>query len=131
MNSEKNSEKGLEKHLFQYFLGLLGQIKIYHWTTMSYSKHKALDELHSNISDNVDEIMEIYIGKYKRQSIELFDITMSANTDYNNIIDYLENQREIIKSLRNKQFKICTEIQNIIDNILGSISKTIYLCNLE
>jgi len=120
-----------EKHLFEYFLGLLGQIKIYHWSTMSYSTHKALDDLHSSLSSNIDEIMEIYIGKFNRQPIESFEVQMRANSDVSDIIGYLENERENIRGMRTKLFKSSSEIQNLIDNMLGSISKTIYLCRLR
>jgi DNA-binding ferritin-like protein len=121
----------MEKGLFEYFLGLLGQIKVYHWTTMNYSAHKALDELHSTLSDNIDEIMEIYIGKFNRQPIEPFTITMKANSNPENFINYLENERENIRGLRNKSFKTSTEIQNLMDNMLGAISKAIYLSRLS
>jgi DNA-binding ferritin-like protein len=126
-----NNSNNIEKHLMEYFIGLLGQIKIYHWSTMSYVIHKALDELHSNLSDNIDEIMEVYIGKYNRQPINKFEININANTDSSNILDYLELERENIRGIRNKYFKSSSEIQNIIDNMLGSISKTIYLCKLK
>jgi DNA-binding ferritin-like protein len=120
-----------EKQLFEYFLGLLGQIKIYHWSTMSYSTHKALDDLHSSLSSNIDEIMEIYIGKFNRQPIEPFEVQMRANSDVSDIIGYLENERENIRGMRAKLFKTSSEIQNLIDNMLGSISRTIYLCRLR
>lgn len=120
-----------EKHLFEYFIGLLGQIKIYHWSTMSYSTHKALDDLHSSLSSNIDEIMEIYIGKFNRQPIEPFEVQMRANSDVSDIIGYLENERENIRGMRAKLFKTSSEIQNLIDNMLGSISRTIYLCRLR
>jgi DNA-binding ferritin-like protein len=120
-----------EKQLFEYFLSLLGQIKIYHWSTMCYSTHKALDDLHSSLSSNIDEIMEIYIGKFNRQPIEPFEIQMKANSNVNDIIGYLEHERENIRGMRTKLFKTSSEIQNLIDNILGSISRTIYLCRLK
>ena len=126
-----NNSNNIEKHLMEYFICLLGQIKIYHWSTMSYVIHKALDELHSNLSDNIDEVMEVYIGKYNRQPINKFEININANTDSSNILDYLELERENIRGIRNKYFKSSSEIQNIFDNMLGSISKTIYLCKLK
>ena len=94
-----------EKFLFKYFLGLLGQIKVFHWATMNYSKHKALDDLHSSLSNNIDELMEVYIGKFDKQPLELFDISMNANSNTNKIIDYLNENREIIRGIRNKHFK--------------------------
>jgi len=129
--NNSNSSTLIEKNLFEYFLGLVGQIKLYHWSTMSYSNHKALDDLHESLSNNIDEIIEIYIGKYNKQPIENFEINMKANTDTNDIIGYLATEREKIRGIRNKYFKGCTEIQNLFDNILGSMSKTIYLCKLK
>lgn len=118
-----------EKALFEYFLGFLGQIKVYHWTTKSYSNHKALDDLHKSLSDLVDEVIEVYIGKYNPN--EVFTISMSANSDASEVISYLEEQREIIRGLRNKNFKNCSEIQNIMDSMMSSISNTVYLCRLR
>jgi len=121
----------IEKQLFEYFLGLLGQIKIYHWTTMSFSVHKALDELHSSLSGNIDEIMESYIGRSNIQPIADFNITMTANTNATNLLTYLENEKNNIKTIRNKHFKGISELQNIIDEMLSSINKTIYLSKLQ
>jgi len=118
-----------EKALFEYFLGFLGQIKVYHWTTKSYSNHKALDDLHKELSGLVDELMEVYIGKYNPN--EVFSITMDANSEASNVIPYLEEQREFIRGIRNKSFKSCSEIQNILDTMMSTISNTIYLCRLK
>lgn len=118
-----------EKVLFEYFLGVLGQIKVYHWITKSYSNHKALDDLHKNLTDLVDELIEVYMGKYN--PIEVFTISMGANSEATAIIPYLEEQRETIRGMRNKNFKNCSEIQNIMDTMMSSISNTIYLCRLK
>jgi DNA-binding ferritin-like protein len=126
-----NSSTLIEKKLIEYFLGFLGQIKIYHWSTMCYSTHKALDDLHESLSDNIDEIMEVYIGKFNKQPLERFEINMKANSITDNIIEYLELEREKIRGIRNKYFKSSTEIQNLFDNMLGNISRTIYLCKLK
>ena len=120
-----------EKFLFEYYLGLLGQIKVFHWATMNYSKHKALDDLHSSLSNDVDEVMEVYIGKFERQPLEIFSISMNATTNTKDLIVFLQEQREFIRGIRNKNFKNFSEIQTIMDNMLASISRTIYLCKLE
>ena len=120
-----------EKMLFEYFLGILGQIKVFHWSTMSYSTHKALDDLHKNLSDMVDELIEVYIGKFNKQPIEVFSISMEASSNTSNLIQYLEEQRENIRNIRTKTFKSSSEIQNICDSMMSSISNTIYLCKLK
>ena len=53
-----------EKIYIQYFLNLLNQIKLFHWSVMKYSQHIALDKLYSSLSDNIDKFIEIYIGKF-------------------------------------------------------------------
>jgi len=119
-----------QKMFFEYFLGLLGQVKVFHWTTLSYSNHKALDELHKNLSELIDEFIEVYMGKFNKQPSDLFTITMDATSDSSNLLSYLEEQRETIRSMRNKHFKTISEIQNIIDSMMSCINNTIYLCKL-
>jgi DNA-binding ferritin-like protein len=120
-----------EKTLFEFFLGFVGQVKLFHWTTMTYSIHKALDDLHSSLSENVDKLIEVYIGRFDKQPIEKITINMTAETDTSNLITYLENQRENIKKMRNTAFKSCSEIQSIMDEMMGSINTAIYLCKLK
>lgn len=119
-----------ESMLMEKFLGLLGQIKVMHWATMSYAKHKALDELHGSLSDKIDEFMEVFIGKYKKQPIKSFKITMPAHSDVSKIDKYLETERESLRDLHS-QFKKVSELQNILDEMMGAFDRAIYLCNLS
>ena len=119
----------------EYFLGLLGQIKLFHWTTRKYSTHKALDELHTNLSEDIDKFVEVYIGKNNFNAGEItdFSINMKAKTMIdNNIKEYLKFHNENLKKIRNTHFsKNSTDIQNIIDNMIGNINQSLYLLNLE
>jgi hypothetical protein len=119
-----------EDKLIEYYLGLLGQIKLYHWSVMKYSKHVALDNLHSNLSDNIDKFVECYIGKYNKQPLPIFTINTTATSYTANIIGYLETQRENLKKIRN-QFSKSTDLQNIIDEMTGNINQAVYLIKLE
>ena len=119
------------KNLFEYFLGLIGQVKLFHFSTMKYSTHKALDEFHENLSELVDKLLEVYIGHFNKQPLEIFEISMKATTDVSNLIPYLESQIKIIIGIRNKTFKTNTQIQNILDEIVALFDRTIYLCKLS
>lgn len=121
----------MEEHkLIEYFLGLLNQIKVFHWATMEYGKHKALDELHSNMSSLVDKLVEVFIGRYKKQPIQNFKISMTAHSDMTKLNKFLEVERESIRKLH-IHFKGVNEIQNIIDEMLVSMNQSIYLCNFR
>lgn len=119
------------KQLFEYFLGLIGQIKLFHFSTMKYSTHKTLDDFHEELSGFVDKLLEVYIGRFNKQPLDIFEINMKATTDISNLIDYLETEREVIRGIRNKTFKSICEIQNIMDEIIALFDRTIYLCKLN
>ena len=119
------------KNLFEYFFGLIGQIKLYHFSTMKYSTHKTLDDFHEDLSDIVDKLLEVYIGRFSKQPLEIFEINMKATTDISNLLSYLERERDTVRGIRNKTFKGNSEIQNIIDEIIALFDRTIYLFNLE
>jgi hypothetical protein len=45
---------------------LRDQIKIYHWQTLSYSRHIATNDLLPKLDTNIDQFVEVFIGKYGR-----------------------------------------------------------------
>jgi len=113
-------------------MGLLTQIKLYHWATMSYAKHKALDELHGTLSDKVDDFVECYIGKFRKQPLKKFVIKAEATTDMNDaktIEKFLDVEHSKIVEIQ-KVLKSSTELVNIIDEMLSAIDKAQYLCKL-
>jgi hypothetical protein len=119
-----------ESKLIEYFLGLLGQIKVFHWATQEYSKHKALDDLHSTMSGLVDKLIEVFIGRYKKQPLQNFKIEMGAHSDLSKLDKFLEGERENIRKLHT-QFKSVSELQSVVDDMLLSMNQSIYLCNLK
>jgi hypothetical protein len=119
-----------ENKFIEYFLGLLGQIKVFHWGTMEYGKHKALDELHSSLSGHVDKFIEVFMGHYKKQPIKNFKINMTAHSDLSKLEKFLETERENIRKLKGL-FKSVSELQNIIDEMLATFNQSIYLCRLS
>lgn len=58
-----------------FFFKMREQIKLYHWQTMSYSRHKATDEVLEKLDGHIDRYVEVYMGKYGRPKL-----TASTNT---------------------------------------------------
>jgi DNA-binding ferritin-like protein len=121
-----------EQTILQYFVSVLSQIKLYHWATTSYAKHKALDELHEDLSNKVDLFVEAFIGRYKKQPLKVFTIETKGTTDTANtkIEKYLETERAKMVEM-SKTFKNASELVNILDDMMALIDKTLYLCNLS
>jgi len=113
---------------------LISQVKLYHWTTRNYAIHKALDELYNKLNDKVDHLIETYIGFYnsnkKQRSVKIISTNFTDNGKHGNITKFLSKQREIVNSYL-KEFEKVSEIKNILEDIMGDIDNTIYLCNLD
>lgn len=118
-----------EASILQFFLGMLSQIKLHHWATMSYAKHKALDSLHGSMSDKVDRFVECYMGRLKKQPLRTFQIETKASSDTKNIEKSFDGYRTSLTSLRKDFDKMC-ELQNIIDEMVADLDQASYLCKL-
>jgi mevalonate kinase len=121
-----------EHDIIQYFLGLIAQVKLFHWATMSYAKHKALDDLHGSLSEKVDSFVECYIGRYKKQPLKSFAVQTRAVSDTSGLEKFLDATHEHLTSMH-KAFdkEKATELCNILDEMLGEIDRTMYLCKLS
>ena len=119
-----------EVAVIQYMLGLLSQIKLYHWSTMKYNVHKALDQLHENMGDHIDVFIESYIGRYKKQPLKKFTINTSANTEVDKVIAWLEHERDNLDKMQ-KPFVKASELQNILQEMVSDFDTAIYLCKLS
>jgi len=114
-----------------FFLGLQSQLKIMHWQTKGYARHKALDETLDTLYDLVDQFVEEAMGKYGRfklqnenKHIELFNLSELS------VIDLSNNVCEALIQY-NSQFESDTNLLNIRDEMLGLFNKLKYLLTLE
>jgi len=115
------------------FLTLRTQIKIYHWQTLSYARHIASNDLLTKLDANLDQFIEVYIGKYGRPKFsgKTANIHLSNFHDKDapelirNAIYWLEN------SLSKKLKKTDTDLLNIRDTIVADLNQVLYLFTLK
>jgi hypothetical protein len=114
------------------FLQYATLIKLYHWNTQSYSRHKSSDQLYENIQTGMDKFVEIYIGIYGRKEVfkgksNALDARIlsdrEAVTLLDSIVRFLED--DIPKYVKE------TDLLNIRDEILGNVNQTKYLFTLS
>jgi hypothetical protein len=110
-------------------------IKIYHWQTKSFARHKATCDLLASLEPLIDDFVETYMGCYERPDFggkgfkiaieELSDSDDSAPKIITSVIDYLKGDF-------NKYVKPTdTDLLNIRDEMLGVLNKTLYLFTLD
>jgi hypothetical protein len=116
------------------FLGIQNQIQILHWQTRSYARHMAYGDLYEEITDLVDDFIEIYTAKYDRIKVdENGDGIVVYNTDSPALVDWLESVigflcSELPSGLNPEQD---TDLLNIRDEILARVNKLRYKLTLK
>lgn len=118
----------------QFFFGMREQIKLYHWQTYSYSRHKATDAVIDSLDEHIDKFVEVYMGKYGRPK-------MTTKTDRIHVVNMSEKaavkfvqaciavlQGQLTRSLDPVKD---TDLLNIRDEMLGDLNQLLYLFTLH
>lgn len=91
----------------------------------SNAAHLALEQYYKNIPELIDELVETYTGQY--EIVENYEIIDTSSTKK---LDKLEYFNEVTKFIKETRYKYLheedTHLQNIIDEIVGMIYRTIY-----
>jgi hypothetical protein len=112
---------------------LRDQVKIYHWQTLKYPRHIATNDLLPKLDTNIDQFVEVYIGKYGRPKF-------SGKTSSIKLINYNDKDapqfiKEAIHWLSYKLPKQLkkedTDLLNIRDTILADLNQVSYLFTLN
>ena len=110
-------------------LTIRNQVKVYHWQTGSFARHKATDDLTAALDTTIDTFVEVYMGKYGRPmvsgTIKLGNFSESAAKAF------VAKQTEYLTKVLPKQLSPDdTDLMNIRDEILADLHKTLYLFTL-
>jgi hypothetical protein len=120
--------------IISFFFQLTLQIKLYHFQTLSYSRHKASDELHSKILELSDKFVEVFIAKYGRPKLQEPHNTIKiSNLNDTQMIHYLKKTIVFLNSDIPKHIdpELDTDLINIRDDLLVNVNQALYLFTLE
>lgn len=115
-----------------FFLGLQNQIKINHWQTKSYARHKAFGDYYEAMDGLIDQFVEAAIGKYGR--FQLSDETKTL--ELNNLSDLdvkglLETVKKALIQIGEQLAPEDTDLVNLRDEMLQETNKLLYLLTLK
>lgn len=133
LSKKRSKEKNDNKvYLISFFLELSAIVKLYHWMTLKYSRHKASDKLFDSILELSDKFIETYLGRYGRNKKDFYEnLTVKKLSD----VEFSNYLKKIAKILENDFAKVLlpsdTDLFNIRDELLGIINQTLYLFTLE
>jgi len=102
-------------------------VKLHHWRTHSYSVHKATDNLHESLSEQVDSFVEKLLGS-KHTRANLTQLRMRSF----NSLPALKHRIEYYKQyLKRMPASLGTDLLNIRDELLGSLNQFSYMLTLS
>jgi mannitol-1-phosphate/altronate dehydrogenase len=106
------------------------ELKMYHWRTYEYPRHKATDKLMRSLLEFIDLFVESYMGKYERvdtpENIQL----RTTITDKNAISKLMNPFLSFLKKWK-KDLKGQGEFINLIEEIQTQVEQTKYLMTLK
>ena len=128
-NNNNNASKGAKIILF--FFELQMNLKMYHWTTDSYSNHKATNKLLDKLSDLIDSFIEKYMGAYTRPVMKSGSSISIQNMTKTKYVKLLKTAQEYLRGDLEKVISKNSELLNIRDEMLGELDQALYFSTLN
>jgi hypothetical protein len=117
--------------IVQEFLKVRNQIKLYHWKTKSYSRHKATDQFVSDIDEKIDSFIEKLSGSRNLRIKDNFQLEFKTLND-SNVITYINKFKKWLKNtLPTLLHQDETDLFNLRDEIIGEVDQLLYLFELD
>jgi hypothetical protein len=116
-----------------FFFTLRDQVKLYHWQTTSFARHKATDDAIKALDELIDAYVETYAGRYGRPKLTAKTNTIHVNNLHDKtIVPFL---RKCIQHLA-KDFvaglnPMDTDLLSMRDDMLAELNKLLYLFTLH
>jgi len=127
--------------LIHHLLEFQNNVKVYHWLTHQYPRHKATDKLFKAFTEQIDRFVEVFMGKYgrfvsnKTKKI-LFRIKVHPYTDiqmekkvFQEFIEFLNSIERYLPAATKTHSN--SDLLTIRDEMLASVHQTLYLFSLS
>lgn len=123
---DTDTDTGTDRHrkILKFFIKLQTNIRLYHWTTLSYSRHIATDKLDAALMPLVDDFVETFMAQFDRPPQELQALSMKFRI-YSDarMQKYLARKRTELLEMNFPS----TDLESLRDEIASSMAKTLYL----
>ncbi len=133
--STKRNKRSVKRYSSNYSVNgivatmteMLHSIKLHHWRTHDYSVHKATDNLHEALSEQVDSFVEKMLGSKHTRS----NLTVLRMRSYNSLPELKRRVEHYKRYLQGMPASLGTDLLNIRDELLGSLNQFSYMLTLH
>jgi DNA-binding ferritin-like protein len=124
--------KNLDTNINFFFHTQL-QLKVLHWQTKGYARHKAFGKTYESLDGLIDQFVEVCMGKHGRFILQEENKTISIeNLNEVSIVDFIQNTKtKLISISKDLSQETDTDLLNIKDEMLAEVNKLAYLLTLE
>lgn len=124
--------KNLDSNI-NFFLQTQFQLRILHWQTKGYARHKAFGNTYETLDGLIDSFVEVCMGKHGRFVLQEENKTIKIeNLVEVSIVDFLQSiKAKLIGMSAELSKENDTDLLNIRDEMLANINKLAYLLTLE
>lgn len=112
------------------FLTILVELKVYHWNTESFARHKASDQCFADLNGLIDKYMEALLGQVSRGKVfaRQPDLKISLTKPLSD--KYMQERiQKLIGALTQK--KLPNDLANLRDEMITVLHTTLYLFSLK
>ena len=119
------------QEILEHLMHHVNQIRLFHWKTSSYARHKATDEYMEVINPIIDNIIESLQGGRGKRITDSFTTKYIELTE-DNVMDYLKVYRHWLENhVPVLLIKSETDILNLRDELLAALKRLMYLFTLK
>jgi hypothetical protein len=116
-----------------FFFQLRDQIKVYHWQTYLYARHKATDDVIKSLDEHIDLFVEVYMGKYGRPNMtRTTNLVQIKNMTEKSAVKFIKDSLAHLIGPFSRSIKATdTDLLNIRDEMAGELNQLLYLFTLK
>jgi hypothetical protein len=120
--------------LFRSLVEFHVQLKTFHWQTKSFSEHSGAGVTYDSVDEILDTLVEAYQGYTGDERLRFGGQLNILDYEQINTEEWLSGVITVIERLRESTesvFKGSSDLLNIMDELLGAVSKFKYLLTLK
>ena len=111
-------------------MNFIDQVRLYHWTTETYARHKASGDLVDTMQAKTDLLIETWSGRAGRRlhipSSPKVALTL-ANVDDQEIVQIMQHFVQWLTTWLSEKIEGATDLMTIREEMLIAVNQTLYL----
>ena len=117
--------------IVQPMMEFRGQIKLYHWKTSSFARHKGTDKFLEKYDKLFDEFVEVMSGYRNEKVQDNFTVSYKKLTDATAENYVIKFRGWVCNKLPTFLYEHETDLMNLKDEILANTNRLLYLMRLK